>query len=307
MGIGPALSHGEPLFSRVIGLNARLVLALLAGAALLFLDARQGLMAPVRGAVASVTAPVQWLLARPFAGIGEAMVFMTRHHDLLQKQEAMTRQLARLQTDQLTLVSLEAENARLRALAQLPLPAGRSALMAEVIAIPDNAFSRHLTLNIGANAGVPAGAPVIDALGLVGQVTRVDARSSEVTTILARRMYIPLQSERSGLRLLGRGAGSDAAVEIPQMDARAGLEVGDLLVTSGLDGVYPPGLPVARVRAILPPRGSSPFASATAQPVAGATHAGPLLVLLYAQPPAAVRSPVPVRSPAPTQPKRGMQ
>lgn len=301
MDIGPALSHREPLFSRVIGLNTRLVLALLAGAALLFMDARQGLMAPVRGTVASVTAPVQWLLARPFAGFGEAMAFMTRHRDLLQVQEALTRQLTTLQAGQLTLATLEAENARLRTLAQLPLPAGRRTLMAEVIAIPDNAFSRRLTLNIGADAGVPAGAPVMDAQGLVGQVTRVDATSSEVTTILARRMYIPLQSERSGLRLLGRGAGSDAAVEIPQMDARAGLEVGDLLVTSGLDGVYPPGLPVARVQAIFPPRGSSPFASATAQPVSGATHAGPLLILLQAQPPAPVRSPVPI------QPKRGVR
>ena len=289
MSMGSAISHREPLFSRVIGLNFRLVLALSASLGLLALDASQGLMDPVRSAVTRVTAPVQWGLARPFVALGDAMAFMTQHRELLRAQEGLTRQLASLQAGQQQMVALTAENAQLRALAQLPLPPGRRALVAEVVAIPDDAFSRRLVLNIGADAGVQAGAPVIDAQGLVGQVTRVDATRSEVTTLLARQMYIPLQSARSGLRLLGRGAGSDAAVDIPQMDAHGGLEVGDLLVTSGLDGVYPPGLPVARVQAIQPPRHSSPFASATARPVSGAGHTGPLMILIPVAPREAAR------------------
>ena len=284
MSMGSAISHREPLFSRVIGLNFRLVLALVASLGLLALDASQGLMDPVRSAVTRVTAPVQWGLARPFAALGDAMAFMTQHRELLRTRETLTRQLATLQAGQQHMAALTAENAQLRALAQLPLPPGRRALVAEVMAIPDDAFSRRLVLNIGTDAGVQAGAPVIDAQGLVGQVTRVDASRSEVTTILARQMYIPLQSARSGLRLLGRGAGSDALVAIPQMDAHGGLEVGDVLVTSGLDGVYPPGLPVARVQAIQPPRHSSPFASATARPVSGAGHTGPLMILIPVAP-----------------------
>lgn len=275
-----AISQREPLFSRVIGLNARLALTLLASVALLFLDARQGLMAPVRAALSQVTAPLQSALAQPFVGLGGVFAFMTQHRELLRSQEALTRQLATSHAGQQTLATLTAENAQLRALTQLPLPPGRRAIVAEVVAIPDDAFSRRLLLNKGADAGVQAGLPVIDAHGLVGQVTRVDATGSEVTTILARQMMISLQSARTGVRLLGRGAGSDAAVEIPQMDAHSGLEVGDVLVTSGLDGVYPPGLPVARVRVIQPPRGSSPFASAVAQPVSGAGHAGPLMILI---------------------------
>ncbi len=278
--MGLATSHREPLFSRVIGSNLRLILALVASLGLLFLDARQGLMAPVRAAVAHVIAPLQSALALPFVGLGDAFAFMTQHRELLRSQEALTRQLATSQAGQQTLATMVAENAQLRALAQLPLPPGRRALVVEVLAIPDDAFSRRLLVNMGADAGVQAGSPVIDANGLVGQVTRVDAARSEVTTILSRQLFIPLQGARSGVRLLGRGAGSDAAVEIPQMDAHGGLEVGDLLVTSGLDGVYPPGLPVARVRAIRPPRGNSPFASMVAQPVSGAGHAGPLMILV---------------------------
>ena len=278
--MGLTISQREPLFSRVIGLNLRLILALVASLGLLFLDVRLGLMAPMRAAVSHVTAPLQSVLAQPFVGLGEVFAFLTQHRDLLRSQEALTRQLATLQAGQQTLATLTAENAQLRALAQLPLPVGRRVLVAEVVAIPDDAFSRRLLLNKGTDAGVQAGAPVIDANGLVGQVTRVDAGRSEVTTLLSRQLFIPLQSARTGVRLLGHGAGSDAAVEIPQMDAHGGLEVGDLLVTSGLDGVYPPGLPVARVREIRPPRGSSPFASMVAQPVSGAGHAGPLMVLV---------------------------
>ena len=280
LGGGPAISQREPLFPRVIGLNLRLLLALVASLGLLFLDARQGWMAPARSAVAQVTAPLQWALAQPFVGLSEAFAFMTQHRALLRSQEALTRQLATLQAEQLTMATLAAENAQLRALAQLPLPPGRRAVLAEVVAIPDDAFSRRLLLNVGAAAGVQAGAPVIDAHGLVGQVTHVDALRCEVTTIVSRQLYIPLQSARSGLRLLGRGAGSDAILEIPQIDAHGGLEVGDVLVTSGLDGIYPPGLPVARVGVIQPPRNSSPFASAMAQPVSGVGHAGPLMILL---------------------------
>ena len=280
LGGGSAIAQREPLFSRVIGLNLRVVLAFVASLGLLFLDARQGLMAPVRGAVSQVTAPLQWVLAQPFVGLGDAFAFMTQHRELLRSQEALTRQLATLQAEQLTMATLMAENAQLRALTQLPLPPGRRALVAEVVAIPGDAFSRRLLLNIGADAGVQAGSPVIDSHGLVGQVTHVDAARCEVTTILSRQLFVPLQSARNGLRLLGNGAGSDAAVEIPQMDANGGLEVGDLLVTSGLDGVYPPGLPVARVRAIQPPRVNSPFASAMAQPVSGVDRAGPLLILV---------------------------
>lgn len=280
LGLGPTVSQREPLFSRVIGLDLRLVLALAASISLLFLDARQGLMAPVRGMVGTVTSPLQWVVAQPFVGLGDAQSFLTQHRDLLQKQEVLTRQLAIAQAGQQTLNTLAAENAQLRDLAQLPLPPGHRPLVAEVVSIPDDAFSRRLTLNIGADAGVQAGAPVMDVQGLVGQVTRVDATRSEVTTILAQQLFIPLQSTRNGLRLLGRGGGSDAVVEIPQMDVHGGLEVGDVLVTSGLDGVYPPGLPVARVLAIQPPRQSSPFASATAQPVSRVGHSGPILILV---------------------------
>ncbi len=280
LGLGPTVSQREPIFSRVIGLDLRLVLALVASIALLFVDARHGLMAPVRGTVGAVTTPLQWVLAQPFVGVEDALAFLTRHRELLRTQDDLTRKLATAQAGQQTLSTLAAENAQLRALAQLPLPSGRRALVAEVVSIPDDAFSRRLILNIGAEAGVQAGAPVMDAQGLVGQVTRVDATRSEVMTILARQLFIPLQSTRNGLRLLGRGAGSDAVVEIPQMDAHGGLEVGDVLVTSGLDGVYPPGLPVARVLTIQPPRQSSPFASATAQPVSGVGHTGPLLILI---------------------------
>ncbi|TSA21570.1 MAG: rod shape-determining protein MreC [Betaproteobacteria bacterium] len=268
----------EPLFSRVIGLNGRLAIAVAVSATLMFVDARQGLMPSLRGGLAEVTAPLQWFLAQPFEAFGDANDFLIQHQALLRERQAQAHRQAILQAGQLTQAELRAENARLRAVLALPLPAGRQAIVAEAMVVPQGPFGRRMLLNRGAQAGIQAGAPVVDALGLVGQVTRVDATYSEVTTIVARQLQIPVQSARTGLRLLVQGMGSDWAIEIPQLDEHADLAVGDLLVTSGLDGVYPMGLPVARVQVIHPPKRGSPFASALARPVAGVGHSGPFLV-----------------------------
>lgn len=279
MTIPMAEGHREPLFSHVLGLNGRLVVAVVVSAALIFVDARQGWMMPLRGALAAVSAPLQWFLARPFAGLGAATDFLVQHQVLLREQQAQVHRGSLLQAGQLTLADLRAENARLRTLLTLPLPAGRTAVAAEAMVIRQGPFERRMVLNVGAQAGIQAGSPVVDAFGLVGQVTRVDATRCEVMTIVARPFQVSVQSARTGLRLLAQGAGSDWAMEIPQLDEHAGLAVGDLLVTSGLDGVYPPGLPVARVQVIHAPMRGLPFSQAWARPVAGASHAGPFLVL----------------------------
>lgn len=274
-----SIAQSEPLFARVIGLNARLGLALGLSLALVTLDAKQHWLDALRGTLSVVSAPAQTLLSQPFTALGEAFGFMTTHGAVVEERRRLQDQVAALQATQLGYAALQAENAQLRAQMALPPRAGYTPMSAEVMALPGGAFSRRLILNLGAVAGVKPGAPVIDTYGVVGQVTRVDAQSSEVTTVISRQLLLPLQSERTSLRLLARGVGSDRLLEVSQVDRHAGLQVGDVLLTSGLDGIYPAGVPVARIIEIRPPEGGSPFARALAEPLSWVGHARPLLIL----------------------------
>lgn len=255
-----------PLFAREVGLPTRFVLLALLCLALMAVDARFQALGLVRTGLAAILHPLQVSLTRPFLYLDDAFEFFTRHGELLRDNQRLKAQVLGLTAGQQTMAGLRMENGELRALLGLTQPAGYTTQPAEIIQVLPDPFNRKVIIDRGSGQGVQAGLPVADAQGLVGQVTRVFPGSSEVTLLTSRDQAAPVQSLRTGLRLLVSGAGNDRLLEVRFLDMHADLRAGDELVTSGLDGIYPPGIPVARVRSVHPPR-DTPFARAYCLPV----------------------------------------
>jgi rod shape-determining protein MreC len=163
---------------------------------------------------------------------------------------------------------------------------------AEVIYEAADPYSHKIIIDKGGAAGVEVGSPVVDSAGVIGQVTRVHPLVSEVTLLIDRDLTIPVLNVRTGLRSVAYGEPSEDGLELRFMAANTDLQEGDLLTTSGIDGIYPPGLPVARVTRIVR-RAESTFARIHAQPLGQVAAARHLLVLkpLKSQLPAAPQEP----------------
>jgi rod shape-determining protein MreC len=268
-----------PMFARAMGLPTRLAIYCLASLALMVVDSRYGPMTELRGTAERLVYPVQLVLSRPFEFLGEAGDFFTVHGKLLKENKQLILQsqifASRLQGYQ----ALEQENNQLRKLLNLPHPAGTRPLVAEIVRIQPDPFDRRVIIDKGSADGVEAGRPVVDASGLIGQITRVYPDSSEASLLTAKEQAAPVQNQRNGLRLIVSGTGTDNLLEVRYLDMHADIKTGDVLVTSGIDGVYPPGIPTARVLRVEPPR-QSPFATVICQPIGEIERHRHVLVLI---------------------------
>ena len=257
-----------PLFVREMGLPARFGLYVLACLLLLALDARYAALTGVRAGLSAALHPVQAGLAQPLQWVRNAADFFVTHGALAARNAELRQVQEHLRISLQERQALAAENDRLRDFLALPRRPGATPVVGEVVQSVPDPFSRKVVINRGAAHGLAAGWPVVDAVGLVGQVTRVFPWTAEVTLITDRDQGAPVQNQRNGLRLIVSGQGSDSLLEIRFLDMHADLQPGDLLYTSGIDGVYPAGIPVARVVSTEPPR-HDPFARALCQPLGG--------------------------------------
>jgi len=243
---------------------------------LMVADARFRIAQPVRAAVATILFPVEWLAMRPVLGLR----FVAGYFESLasaQAGEAAARQrLAQLSLRANQVEQLEVENRRLRKLLELRDRLGAPARAAEVLYDAADPYSRKVILDAGLAQGIQPGSPVLDELGVLGQVTRVHPLVSEVTLVIDREQAIPVLNARTGARSVAYGdpSGQGGTLELRFMAGNADVQPGDLLTTSGVDGVYPPGLPVARVSKV-DRRQDSAFARIECTPqalVQGARH-----------------------------------
>lgn len=247
---------------------------------LMVADVRLDITAPLRSALATVIYPLQWLVVQPVhlvQGIGRYMT--TVHTAQSALQEAQTQLLA--QSAQASQVEpLLYENAQLRALLDLRARAGSQALAADVLYDAADPFSRKVVIGRGQVHGVQAGMAVIDAKGVLGQVTRVYPTVAEVNLLTDRDQVIPVLNLRTGARYLAYGQSGlgQSNMELRFTPNSADLMVGDQLATSGVDGVYPPGLTVGIVR-LVDQRSNSAFATTVVEPVANTHGATQVLVL----------------------------
>ena len=154
----------------------------------------------------------------------------------------------------------------------------RKAIFAEILYAARDPFSRKVVIDKGSQSGIQAGEPVIDDVGVIGQVTRVYLLMSEVTLLSDKDQAIPLQVLRTGLRAIAYGGAEGGMLDLRFMPANADIRNGDVLVTSGIDGTYPPGLPVATV-ARIERDAAYAFARVTLAPTAGIDRYRQVLVL----------------------------
>ena len=219
---------------------------------LMVADARFKIMQPLRMVLATVLYPVQWLALQPVHLVqGGSEYFYSLNSAQRSKDEAFKRlglqSLKANQVEQLTL-----ENERLRKLLDLRLRLQTTGIAAQVLYDAADPYSRKLVIDKGLVDKVRPGSPVLDERGVLGQVTRVYPLVSEVTLITDRDHAIPVLNTRTGARGVAFGDTTTHAdaLELRYMAANADAIVGDLLTTSGVDGVYPPGLPVARIEKV---------------------------------------------------------
>jgi len=248
---------------------------------LLFVDARFRYLESTRSALSVLVTPILRLAALPgylLDQVGD--IFITQHmqrvlkdtNDQLQLQHQIdAAQLLQFQSTRL-------ENQLLRNLASLPLSPGFSAKLVEVVYAERDMFKRRILISKGADAKVEMGQVVIDDKGIVGQITRVYPWLSEVTLITEKDRAVPVQVQRNGLRSIVFGAGDTSQLALRFVPESADVQNGDVLVTSGIDGVYPQGIPVAKVEKIERDP-SYPFARISCLPIAGVDQHKHLLVL----------------------------
>ncbi|MBT9511888.1 MAG: rod shape-determining protein MreC [Acidovorax sp.] len=277
MPLGTLERSAPPFFKQGPSALSRLAVFSALALFLMVADARFQITGPFRKAVATVLYPVQWLMLKPveFAshGSGYFQSLQTAQEDLDAARKKMTVMGQRAnQAEQLAL-----ENGRLRKLMALRDRLETPAQAAEVIYDTADPYTRRVVLDRGQVGGVELGAPVMDEAGVLGQVTRVFPLVSEVTLLVDRDQAIPVLNIRTGVRGVAYGdpvAGHGGGMELRFMPANADIREDDLLTTSGVDGLYPPGLPVARVVRV-ERRADSAFARIYCVPLAqvqGARH-----------------------------------
>ncbi len=273
------LDRSPPPFFRQ-GPSALTKLALCSALALVLMvaDARFKLVQPARAALALVLQPVQRLLLAPVDAWETAGDYLRGTKRAMAAEDLARRQLVE-QAERLSRAeALQAENARLRKLLDLQPALAVPSHAAEVLFEAPDPFSRRVVIDRGSAQGLVAGSPVINEAGVLGQVTRVYPLSAEVTLLNDKDAAIPLLNARTQMRNAAAGRADGSGMELRFLAANADVKEGDLMTTSGLDGVYPPGLPVAKVSRV-ERRGDSSFAQVQLQPIAQPDSARHVLVL----------------------------
>jgi rod shape-determining protein MreC len=236
---------------------------------LMVADARFKVTQPVRAAVSTALYPLQWLAMRPVLLAQNGGAYFESLQNA-QRSEEDTRKKLALQAQRAAQVEqLSLENTRLRKLLALRAQITTTAQAAEVLYDAADPYTRRIVIDKGLTQGIKPGSPVIDEVGVLGQVTRVYPLVSEVTLVIDREHTIPVLNTRTGARsvVYGDPVSQGGSLELRFMAGNADVQQGDILATSGVDGVYPAGLSVARIDKI-ERRADSAFARIYCQPLA---------------------------------------
>ncbi|HMN57034.1 MAG TPA: rod shape-determining protein MreC [Ottowia sp.] len=295
----PFFKQGPSALSQLVLLSALALFLMVA-------DARFHLVQPLRAAIATVLYPAQWLALQPVQAAREFGGYLTDLKTARKTEEAVRRKLVEQSQRAGQVEQLLLENARLRGLLALRERIQVPSQAAQVLYDATDPYSRRVVIDKGQLQDIAPGSPVLDGEGVLGQVTQVYPFVSEVTLLIDRDQVIPVVNTRTGTRgvAFGDPTAQGGLLELRYMPAGEDVKEGDLLSTSGIDGVYPPGLPVARVVSV-DRQGDSSFARILCQPLAqlqGARHvmvltpmaqvAPPPIAAAPAAPPAAAAQPV---------------
>jgi len=255
----------QTLFIRGPSATVRMVVLVLASIVLMTADHRWKSLERVRGALATILYPLQYAIDSPIRIYYWSDEVLSTHKTLLKKnREFEARHLEnRVQLQKLDI--LEKENDRLRKLLGASPKTTERFLIAEIINVDVDPYRQLIVLNKGSNSDVYQGQPIIDSLGVMGQVVHVGPLSSTAMLITDASHAIPVQINRTGLRAIAFGSGKIDQLNLRHLTHNVDIKVGDLLVTSGLGDTFPPNFPVAVISKIERPAGE-PFAKIEATP-----------------------------------------
>lgn len=247
-------------------LNLRLVTVLLFSGILLFADGRSKFLSDLRYYVETALYPVLLFADSPNSLSHAVSAQFTDRSALIEENERLSTENYLQRVDIMRLRALEQENAAMRRLLNSPVHEDSKRMFAEVISVDSDPFSQRIVVNRGSGSGVYIGMPVITDQGLVGQVVSTAYASSRILLFSDPESAIPVVNTRNQVRAIVSGTGMPDELVIDNMPRSSDIQPGDLLVTSGLGGVYPKGYPVAVVTSV----GFSedlPFAEVKAKPL----------------------------------------
>ena len=241
------------------------MVAVVLSLALLIIDHRFHHLQQLRSTLAFLTYPLQYLADLPYTASRWFTEIASSRNDLLETNRALRNENLRLKVELQKYEALQAENLRLRDLVDSSFKIGDRVLVAELSSVDLDPYKQQVIIKKGAASGVFEGQPVLDAQAVMGQVTHVTPLSSTVVLITDTSHALPVQVLRNGLRTIAIGTGRIDQLKLPYLPTNSDIVEGDLLVTSGLGGKFPPGYPVATVTRI-DRSPDAPFSSVFAEP-----------------------------------------
>ena len=242
------LSHEtRPIIGRGPPLGATFLTLAVASVALMVADQRYDQLERVRGWLSAVVYPAQVAVDLPFRAWDWLTGSFADRSRLRQENLELTARLRLANLQLQRFAALEDENRRLRDMRDSSAGVAERVLVASILNVDLDPFRHRVLLDKGAAHGVFKGQAVLDAEGIFGQVTRVHARTAEVILISDAEHAIPVQSNRSGLRTIAEGTGDPERLSLPFVTVESDLKAGDLLISTGIGGVFPRGYPVAEV------------------------------------------------------------
>jgi rod shape-determining protein MreC len=261
---------------------ARVTFFTLAAIAIMIADHRFHALETVRLSLSVLAHPVQQLAAAPGEAVGRVADYFTSQNRLLRENQELKvkvlEQSAAAQESKL----LKSEEEHLLAMTSNKNRYAEGGIIAEVLYTARNPFTRKIVVDKGLTSSIQPGMPVIDGTGVVGQVTSVGTFTSEVTLVTEKDQSVPVMIVRNGLLAIAVGSGKDGSIDIPFMPVSADVQNGDVFVTSGIDGTYPPGLVVAEVTTVRKDA-ARVFAKISAKPAAGVDYHRYVMVLPLSQ------------------------
>ncbi len=268
------------------------------------MDYRTQHLATLRASLLTMAYPVQFVVDLPVAVAGWVSEMLSSRQSLLEENASLKVQQVLLKAQLQRFVALEAENMRLRALLDSPFRIGERVLIAELLSVDLDPFSRKIVIDKGSTDGLFPGQPLLDADGVIGQVLHVAPITSTAVLITDPSHALPVQVARNGQRAIAVGSAAGNCLDLPYILNTADVREGDVLITSGMGGRFPPGYPVGRVTSVVRDP-SQPFAQVRAETSSHPERSRQVLLLWPRNDQAASLDPVPtvvVAPPVPTSP-----
>ncbi len=287
----------RPILGRGPSPGLRFFFFALLALALMWLDQRQGYLDGLRHALSMATYPLQLLVDSPSAAWGWLEESFATRERLSSENARLSKRLREADLKLMRLADLEQENLRLREMRAATARISERVIVGEILRVDLDPYRHRVIINKGTRDGAFKGQALLDATGVFGQITRAGVFSSEAILITDAEHAIPVQVNRNGLRSLAVGTGNLGRLSLPFLPTNADIKVGDLLVSSGLGGVFPAGYPVATVTQV-DKMAAQTLANVVAQPAATLDRDREvLLVWLTSEPTAEEVSPQPPAAP----------